>query len=129
MQVKGNSETLPAYAPEDQFADFELMQTTERTRGRYGYVREALKNGLRHEATLGTNPFKYGIIGATDNHNGSPGDTEEDDFIGSHGYTDATPELRLFSFPAKEAPHSMRIECGASFAQDLSEQGSELSSS
>ncbi len=97
MQIKGNSETLPAYAPEDQFADFELMQTTERTRGRYGYVREALKDGLRHEATLGTNPFKYGIIGATDNHNGSPGDTEEDDFIGSHGYTDATPELRLFS--------------------------------
>ncbi|NEP85912.1 MAG: DUF3604 domain-containing protein [Okeania sp. SIO2C2] len=97
MQIKGNSETLPAYAPEDEFANFELMQTTERTRGRYGYVREALKNGLRHEEDLGANPFKYGIIGATDNHNGSPGDTYEDDYLGSHGFTDATPELRQFS--------------------------------
>lgn len=97
MQIKGNSETLPAFAPEDEFANFELMQTTERTRGRYGYVREALKNGLRHEESLGANPFKYGIIGATDNHNGSPGDTYEDDYMGSHGYTDASRELRQFS--------------------------------
>lgn len=97
MQIKGTSETMPKYAPEDEFADFELMETTSRTRGRYGYLREALKNGLRHEEDLGTNPFKYGIVGATDNHNGSPGDTEEDDYIGSHGYTDATPELRQFS--------------------------------
>ncbi|NEP34762.1 DUF3604 domain-containing protein [Moorena sp. SIO3B2] len=97
MQIKGTSETLPAYAPEDQFADFELMEISERTRGRYGYLREALKNGLRHEEKLGSNPFKFGIVGATDNHNGSPGDTEEDDYIGSHGYTDATPALRQFS--------------------------------
>lgn len=97
MQIKGTSETLPAYAPDDEFADFELMELTERTRGRYGYVREALKNGLRHEANLGINPFKYGIVGATDNHNGSPGDTYEDDYLGSHGFSDSTPELRQFS--------------------------------
>lgn len=97
MQIKGTSETLPAYAPNDEFANFELMDLTSRTHGRYGYLREALKNGLRHEEALGANPFKYGIIGATDNHNGSPGDTEEDDYIGSHGYTDATPALRQFS--------------------------------
>ncbi len=97
MQIKGTSETMPNYAPDDEFADFELMEISERTRGRYGYVREALKNGLRHEENFGINPFKYGIVGATDNHNGSPGDTEEDDYIGSHGYTDATPALRQFS--------------------------------
>ncbi|MEB3251875.1 MAG: DUF3604 domain-containing protein [Cyanobacteriota bacterium] len=97
MQIKGASETLPAYAPEDEFADFELFPASERTRGRYGYIREALKNGLRHQQSLGTNPFKYGLIGATDNHNGVAGDTEEDDYIGSHGFADAKPELRLFS--------------------------------
>ncbi len=97
MQIKGTSETLPDYASEDEFADFELMELTDRTRGRYGYVREALKNGLRHEEDLGINPFKYGIVGATDNHNGSPGDTYEDDYMGSHGFSDASPELRQFS--------------------------------
>jgi hypothetical protein len=97
MQIKGASETLPHYAPEDKFADFELFEINERTRGRYGYIREALKNGLRHEQSLGTNPFKYGLIGATDNHNGVAGDTEEDDYIGSHGFVDAKPELRQFS--------------------------------
>lgn len=97
MQIKGTSETLPRYAPEDQFAKFELFPEDARTLGKYGYVREALKNGLRHEASLGTNPFKYGIIGATDNHNGSSGDTQETEYIGSHGFTDATPALRLTS--------------------------------
>lgn len=97
MQIKGTSESIPQYAPEDEFIDFELFEVNERTRGRYGYIREAYKNGLRHEQTLGTNPFKYGLIGATDNHNGVAGDTEEDDYIGSHGFTDATPALRQFS--------------------------------
>lgn len=96
MQIQGASETLPACAPEAEFADFELFPASERTRGRYSYIREALKNGLRHQQSLGTNPFKYGLIGATDNHNRMAGDTEEDDYIGSHGFADAKPELRLF---------------------------------
>ncbi|NEP12829.1 MAG: DUF3604 domain-containing protein [Symploca sp. SIO2C1] len=99
IQTKGGSETTPRYAPDDEFADFELFPEGEGNLGSYGYLREALKNGLRHEASLGTNPFKYGIIAATDNHNGSPGDTEEFDFIGSHGFSDNTPALRLTNIP------------------------------
>jgi len=36
----------------------------------YEYVREALKNGLKVEQDLGANPFKYGMAGGTDTHNG-----------------------------------------------------------
>lgn len=50
--------------------------------------------GLRFETRLGVNPFKYGFIGGTDNHNGVPSDVAEDDFIGSHGPADATVERR-----------------------------------
>ena len=30
----------------------------------YEYAREALKNGLVLEAKLGTNPYKFGMIGS-----------------------------------------------------------------
>ena len=36
----------------------------------YEYLREALKNGLKVEQDLGANPFKYGMAGGTDTHNG-----------------------------------------------------------
>ena len=32
------------------------------------YAREALKNGLALEKRLGTNPYKFGLIGSTDSH-------------------------------------------------------------
>jgi hypothetical protein len=34
----------------------------------YNYCRSALKLGLAHEAKLGVNPFKFGLIGGTDQH-------------------------------------------------------------
>ena len=43
----------------------------------------ALRKGLQVEAERGVNPFKHGIIGSTDNHNGTPGDTAENDFAGT----------------------------------------------
>ena len=45
------------------------------------YLREALKNGLKLEQDLGANPFKYGMAGGTDTHNGLTA-TEEDNFFG-----------------------------------------------
>ena len=44
------------------------------------YVREALKNGLKVEQDLGTNPFKFGMAGGTDTHNGLVA-AEEDNFF------------------------------------------------
>lgn len=34
----------------------------------FNYVRSALKLGLEHQAQLGVNPFKFGLVGGTDIH-------------------------------------------------------------
>jgi hypothetical protein len=47
----------------------------------YEYAREALKRGLVHEQNLGTNPFKFGMIGSTDAHTSLP-TTGENNFFG-----------------------------------------------
>ena len=43
-------------------------------------MREALKNGLKVEQDLGANPFKYGMAGGTDTHNGLTAAEEENFF-------------------------------------------------
>ena len=75
-QSKGDSETTPKLSPHDPFADFERwdktnifgMVATTPDMLRYNYVRSALKLGLQHLAKLGVNPFKFGLIGASDEH-------------------------------------------------------------
>jgi hypothetical protein len=50
------------------------------------YAREALKNGLKLEKRLGTNPYKMGFLGATDSHTALAA-VQEDNFFGKHsGY-------------------------------------------
>jgi uncharacterized protein DUF3604 len=75
-QSKGDSETTPQLSPHDPFADFErwnkanifgLIATTPAMLP-FNYVRSAFKLGLEHEAKLGANPFKFGLIGASDQH-------------------------------------------------------------
>jgi hypothetical protein len=72
-QVKGTSDTHPALSPNDEFAGFEIYETllgtdiTGKTQG--SYVREALQNGLKIEEEIGVNPYKFGLIGASDSHN------------------------------------------------------------
>jgi Protein of unknown function (DUF3604) len=55
------------------------------------YARSGLKRGLAIEATLGTNPYKFGLIGATDSHT-SLASIEEDNFYGKHPGTEPSPE-------------------------------------
>lgn len=62
---------------------------------RKDYIRYALLEGFREKARIGVNPFKLGIVGATDTHNANPGDVEEYSFQGWSGSSDATPETRL----------------------------------
>ena len=45
------------------------------------YAREALKSGLMLEEQFGTNPYKFGMVGATDSHTGLS-TAEEDNFFG-----------------------------------------------
>ena len=47
----------------------------------FEYARSALKNGLKLEAELGVNPFKFGMVGSTDAHTGLSA-VEEDNFFG-----------------------------------------------
>lgn len=74
-QIKGNSEVNAILWKNDEFADFENY--TEHDPIEQNYVRHALKKGLEHQEHLGINPFKYGLIGSTDNHDANPGSTEE----------------------------------------------------
>jgi hypothetical protein len=96
-QIKGSSETNPALAMNDEFADFEQMAggMFAAEVSPYSYVRSGLKEGLRQADKLGVNPFKYGFVGSTDTHTGTPGDTEEHDWSGHFPNADTTPESRL----------------------------------
>ena len=47
----------------------------------FEYARSALKNGLKLEAELGANPYKFGLVGSTDAHTGLAA-VEEDNFFG-----------------------------------------------
>jgi hypothetical protein len=99
MQVKGNSEVVAKFWQADEFADFEnaltIQDYNDRVFKKQNFVRYGLDRGLKYKDDLGTNPFKYGFVGGTDNHNGSPGNVAEDNYrVGSHGLTDRQPEAR-----------------------------------
>ena len=93
-QIKGDGEAHPFLSPDDEFADYEtwaignldvsVAKTNDMLAGEY--AREALKRGLVLEKKRGVNPYKFGIIGATDSHT-SLATAEEDNFFGKHsGY-------------------------------------------
>jgi hypothetical protein len=98
VQTKGSSDTHPSLSPNDEFADFEqfpnLIGTSRVSKIKNGYIRQALTDGLIHEAKLGTNPFKFGIVSGADVHSGYSGN-EEFNWHGAHGTTDDTPKKRL----------------------------------
>jgi hypothetical protein len=97
-QIKGDGETHPLLSPDDEFADYETWdvgnldlteaKTPEMLPGEY--ARSALKRGLEIEAKLGTNPYRFGIIGSTDSHT-SLATAEEDNFFGKHAGTEPSP--------------------------------------
>ncbi|MFG6157625.1 DUF3604 domain-containing protein [Halomonas sp. 1390] len=87
-QSKGTSEQHPSLAPADEFADFEIwdkgnlnVKPKEPGMIAYEYAREALKRGLALEEEFGTNPFKFGLVGSTDDHTGISS-AEENNFFG-----------------------------------------------
>ncbi len=102
MQVKGNSEVHRKFWAADEFADFEnadsigdFSKRDFEIYGKQNWVRWGLTKGLAYQQSLGVNPFHYGIVGGTDNHNGTPSNVAEDNFkVGSHGAADGSVELR-----------------------------------
>jgi len=91
-QNKGASEAHPALSPNDEFANFEfydhLLISPAKSRPGGSYVRDALGRGLVIASrTDGVNPYKYGIVGASDFHNGLS-DSAENAFVGTFGAVD-----------------------------------------
>ncbi|MFO0588470.1 MAG: DUF3604 domain-containing protein [Polyangiaceae bacterium] len=65
------------------------------------FVRNALMTGVQYAAdhTLQGNPLQLGVVGATDNHNSTPGYVYEDSWKGHVGRNDDTPLERLRDTP------------------------------
>ena len=98
-QLKGTSETTPLLSPNDEFADYELLSYffgggagTPKIHG--SFVREAWQNGLGMQDSRGYNPYKMGVVGASDSHNTAAGYSQSD-YFGGHGLLDAAPAQRL----------------------------------
>lgn len=88
IQTKGQSESHPSLSPTDEFAvNYELwdignLALVPKQPGmiEQEYAREALKNGLKLEAELGVNPFKFGLASGSDAHTGLAA-MEEDNYF------------------------------------------------
>ena len=95
FQHKGDSECLPGTTSADELCAFEKMPYASLTTATLGgdpdelvesdFVRHALGKGLELFATLGANPFSYGMVASTDTHIGTPGAVDEQSFIGHGG--------------------------------------------
>jgi len=104
-QIKGDGETHPFLSPEDEFANYETWdvgnldaseaKTDDMLAGEY--AREALKRGLAIEQRLGTNPYKFGLIGSTDSHT-SLATAQEDNFFGKHAGAEPDPDRLAHPF-------------------------------
>ena len=101
-QIKGDGEAHPYLSPNDEFADYEqwdkgnlnLSVPKSKDMLQYEYAREALKNGLKLERRLGTNPYKFGFSGGTDSHT-ALATAEEDNFFGKHSGEEPEPNRAL----------------------------------
>jgi hypothetical protein len=107
-QIKGDSETHPVVSPDDPFADFETyphyiqQNAPPYDPGRGDYVRSALRRGLEIEGRVGSNPYAFGVIGATDSHTGLA-TAEEANFWGKFP-RDSTPEAKNARWRAAGGP-------------------------
>ena len=104
-QTKGDGETHPALSPNDEFANFErwdfgnLDGSVAKTPDmlEFEYARSALRNGLKLEKQLGTNPYKFGMVASTDAHTGLAA-VEEDNFFGKTTPQEPSPERMTKTF-------------------------------
>ncbi len=123
-QVKGTSDTHPLLSPDDEWADFEIMDvrvgsrppTYSKPSG--SYVREAYLNGLTLEFTKQGNPYKFGLIGSSDTHVVAAS-LDESNFWSKVGLLDGDPENRG-SVPLKEENIERLDEYMRAFNQPVS---------
>lgn len=104
-QTKGDGETHPYLSPNDEFADFErwdkgnLDGSVAKTKDmlQFEYARAGLKYGLQLEKELGTNPYRFGLIGSSDAHTGLAA-MEEENFFGKTTPQEPSPERMTKAF-------------------------------
>ncbi|MFP6600878.1 MAG: DUF3604 domain-containing protein [Deltaproteobacteria bacterium] len=104
-QHKGDSECRPGVLSNDELCGYEKMRGDHLGIGAFTspdyvpstFVRNALKEGLEIEQSVGANPFKLGFIGSTDTHGGTPGLVNEVDFAtaGHLGTRDGIADFKL----------------------------------
>lgn len=98
-QIKGDGESHPFLSPNDEFAGYEtwdkgnldLSELKKPEMLEFEYARGALKQGLKLEQELGTNPYKFGMIGSTDAHTGLAA-VEEENFFGKTTPNEPNPK-------------------------------------
>ncbi len=113
FQHKGDSECRNGLGgPEDPDCEFEKLRPDDdeicdeddpgtggmRLWGcvhRLDFTRYALQEGLALEASLGSNPYRLGLLASTDSHNGTPGLVRHADYQGHVGTVDDTVDERL----------------------------------
>jgi hypothetical protein len=99
-QAKGQSETTPGLSPNDEFANYEvvvwqLLGSKGDPRNYGSYIRQAYKDGLALQHTLGVNPYKFDVVSGSDTHSTAV-PYRQNNFFSIHGGSfDATPEKRL----------------------------------
>ena len=124
-QIKGDSETHALVSPEDEFADYEtwnswngysIDQTMSEERKNFKpfeYVRPALKLGLGQQAKLGSNPFKFGMIGGTDSHT-SLSTADDSNFWGKNTKDEPTIDRMLRPIMGELFPQLLNWQSAAS---------------
>ena len=120
-QLKGDGEAHPLLSPEDEFADYETWdfgnldgtqaKTAEMLPGEY--ARSGLLRGLQLEASLGVNPFKFGLEGATDTHTGLS-TIDEDNFFGKFTTYEPSPERAAHA--GKPSPAGITMPGGGDYS-------------
>jgi hypothetical protein len=110
FQHKGGSECFyDASNPVDPTCDFNYLGGVgNESNLPASYVRSGLKQGLAAQAdpAMHLNPLQLGIVGATDDHNGRPGDTREDTWAGHVGWIDDTAAARIKPSNDKAVGHN-----------------------
>jgi Protein of unknown function (DUF3604) len=104
-QTKGDGEAHPFLSPNDEFASFERWDkgnldgsiAKKNEMLEFEYARSALKNGLKLEQALGTNPYKFGMVGSSDAHTGLAA-MEEDNFFGKTTPQEPSPHRMTATF-------------------------------
>ena len=104
-QMKGDGESHPYLSPNDEFANFEtwdkgnLDLSVKKTPDmlEFEYARSALKNGLKLEAKLGVNPYKFGLVGSTDAHTALT-TADDDNFFGKIAAAEPSAERTSHAF-------------------------------